>query len=133
MQRRELTEKILEIKVRQGVELEIHSPADRWLFPGPSRRRGPRTDEADQAAGYEGGGALWFDGRGNIDAQRDSDARRRRAHAAYGSIDISLLRARHGEWAGLEGADRGGSAMASCRPSISTWRSSGCRTREAIA
>ncbi|KAH2811122.1 hypothetical protein KXV85_005325, partial [Aspergillus fumigatus] len=40
-------------QAREGVELEAHLREDRRLFGGADRRRDPRPDEADQAAGRQ--------------------------------------------------------------------------------
>src|SRR5437764_5421593 len=76
----------------KGMELEIQPPADRRLFAGAARRRAPWPDETDQAAGDEGGRALRVDASGDHHADRDPNARRRCAHGAHGSTDLSLLR-----------------------------------------
>src|SRR6267378_4456372 len=42
-------------QAREGLELETHLREDRRLFRGADRRRHPRPDETDEAAGGERG------------------------------------------------------------------------------
>src|ERR1700687_5050207 len=107
MTRAELTEKISLPQAREGLELEIHLRKDRRLFRGADRRRLPWPDEAHQAPGRQGPGVVRAEQGRDRDAQRSSDAGRRRADATHRSADLPLLRTRDGQRPRLEGVDRG--------------------------
>ena len=62
-------------QAREGLELEIHLREDRRLFRSADRRRHPRPDETDQAAGRECRRIVRAVEVRNRDAERDADAR----------------------------------------------------------
>ncbi len=107
MKREDLTEKLLDIKREKGWSWKHICEQDRRLFEVLDRRRHPRPDEADQAAGRQCRRAVRPVEVRNRDAQRSADARHRHADAADRSPDLPLLRDGDGQRAGLEGADRG--------------------------
>ena len=65
-------------QARERLELETHLRKDRRLFRGADRRRHPRPDEADQAAGRQCRRVVRAVQIGNRDAQRGADARQAR-------------------------------------------------------
>src|SRR6202011_4669305 len=75
-------------QAREGLELEAYLRKDRRLFGGADRRRHPRPDEADQAAGRERRRAVRAVKIRDRDAQRGADARH--ADAADRPPDLPL-------------------------------------------
>jgi hypothetical protein len=69
MKREDLTEKLLDIKREKGVDLEIHLREYWRLFRSADRRRVPRPDETDQAAGRERRRIVWAVEVRNSDAE----------------------------------------------------------------
>src|SRR5262249_24967700 len=78
-------------QAREGLDMEAHLQGDRRLFRVSARWRAARPDEADQAAGRQGGRAVRPVASRDRDAQRGADARRRRADVADRPADLSLL------------------------------------------
>src|ERR1700730_10993253 len=76
-------------QARERLELETHLRKDRRLLRSPDRRRHPRPDEADKAAGRPCRRTVRADQIRDRDAQRDADARH--ADAADRSPDLPLL------------------------------------------
>jgi len=87
MKRSDLTEKLLDIKREKGWSWKHICEKIGRLFRSADRRRHPRPDEADQAAGRQRRRAVLPLQIRNSDAQRDADARGGRADAADRSPD----------------------------------------------
>ena len=85
-------------QARKGLELEAHLRRDRRHVAGFDHRRGARPDEADQAAGGEGGRAVWAEQERAGAAQRGAVSRH--ADAADRSADLPLLRTGDGQRSG---------------------------------
>src|SRR6267154_6919214 len=74
-------------QTRERLELETHLRKDRRLLRSPDRRRHPRPDEIDKAAGRQRRRAVWAVEIRDRNAQRDADARRGHTDAADRSPD----------------------------------------------
>ena len=106
MKREDLTEKILDMKREKGWSWKHICAEIGGMAPDVDRRRAARPDEAREAARPQGRRTVRSLRRGRSDAQRSPASRD--ADAADRSVDLSLLRARHGHRPRVEGADRRG-------------------------
>src|ERR1700720_1776560 len=79
-------------QARERLELETHLRKDRRLLRSPDRRRHPRPDEIDKAAGRQCRRTVRANQIPERDAERRDEARRGHADATDRSPDLSVLR-----------------------------------------